>query len=132
MTVEDEMENQGERILIIDDDPNGARLLSTLLTMEGYQPFEPEDWSNPLQDVAKLCPSTVIVDVHLRSKSGFDLLGQIRAHPDPAVANTAVIMMSAEDYRKQSKQAGANGFIAKPFDIPALLAMIRTMEENSL
>jgi len=119
------MENQHERILVIDDDPNGARLLCTLLSMEGFQTFEPEDWNDPLGDVEKIRPETIVVDVRLRNRSGFDLLSQIRAHPDPCVANTRVIMMSAEDYRNQSKQAGADGFVDKPFDVPAMLTIIR-------
>jgi DNA-binding response OmpR family regulator len=130
--MEEEIEKQGEQVLIIDDDPHGARLLCTLLSMEGLCPFEIEDWGNPLGDVEKHRPSMVIVDVRLRTRSGFDLLDQIRAHPDPSVASTIVIMMSAEDYRKQSRQAGADGFVAKPFDVPAMLEIIKSQEEDSL
>ena len=128
MTTVEEVENEGAKILIIDDDSNGARLLSTLLSVEGFQPFEPRDWSNPIKEIEESHPDIAIVDVRLRDKSGFDLLDQIRDHPDPGVAHTTVIMMSAEDYRKQSIKAGADGFLAKPFDVPALLDIIQTTE----
>jgi len=41
-----------------------------------------------------------------------------------------VIMMSAEDYRIRSKKAGANGFLAKPFDVPAMLDAIAGTERG--
>jgi len=112
------------RILVIDDDATGVRLLTTLLGMEGFEAFQPEDWQDPLQEVERHTPSLVIIDVHLRGRSGFDLLDQIRAHPNPDVARTPVLMTSAEDYRLQSKQGGANGFVAKPSDPQALIDAI--------
>ena len=113
------------RILIVDDDAIGGQLLITLLDMEGFEAFLPQDWDDPLRDVECQRPFLVIIDVHLRNRNGFDLLAQIRAHADPQVARTAVLMMSAEDYRLQSKRAGADGFVEKPFDLPALYAAVR-------
>ena len=114
----------GSRILVIDDNPTGGQLLVTLLEMEGFEAFLPQDWRDPLQDVERERPFLVIIDVHLQGRTGFDLLAQIRAHADPQVARTAVLMASAEDYRLQSEQAGADGFVGKPFDLPSLYAAI--------
>jgi DNA-binding response OmpR family regulator len=119
-------------ILIIDDDPSGAQLLSTLLEMQGYRTFQPEAWDNPVKDVEQHRPKMVIIDVRLRTRSGFDLLEQIRKHPEPEVAGTPVLMMSVENYRTRSRQAGAAGFIAKPFDLEALLATIHQIEEGNI
>jgi CheY-like chemotaxis protein len=63
-------------------------------------------------------------------RDGFDLLRRIRAHPDAAIARTPVLMMSGMDYRFQCKQAGANGFLLKPFDRMALLEAIRKAGET--
>ena len=116
-----------QQILIIDDDPSGAQLLATQLGFEGHTAFQLEDWEDPLSDVERHRPSLVIMDVHLRHRSGFDLLRQLRAHPEPDLARTPVLMMSAEDYRIQSKQAGADGFLAKPFDIQAFADIVKRM-----
>jgi DNA-binding response OmpR family regulator len=119
---------RGERptVLIVDDDMMGTELLITLLRIEGFEAFQPENWHDPLHDIKMRRPNLVIIDVRLRSRSGFDLLSQIRAHPDAAVAGTPVIMMSAEDYTIQSKRAGADGFVSKPFDLPAMLDVVRS------
>jgi two-component system cell cycle response regulator DivK len=125
-------DEQTRQILIVDDDAMGSRLLVTLLEVEGYSACQVEDWENPLGDVEKRRPSLVIVDVHLRHRSGFDLLSQIRAHSDPDVASSPVLMMSAEDYRLESRRAGADGFLLKPFDLPTLSEAIRNIKEDSL
>lgn len=115
-------------ILIVDDDDMGAQLLITLLEMEGYQAFQPEDWANPVSDIEQRRPFLVLVDVRLRNRSGFEVLNEIRAHRDPGVAGMPVIMMSAEDHRKRSGRAGANDFVLKPFNLTGLLNIIRKME----
>jgi DNA-binding response OmpR family regulator len=120
------------KVLIVDDDPSGAQFLETLLRFEGYEAVQPQKWHDPIRDVELQKPDLAIIDVHLRTKSGFDLLREIREHPDPEVARTFILMMSVENYQSQSEQGGANGFIAKPFDIAALLRIIRESGEGRL
>jgi DNA-binding response OmpR family regulator len=120
---------QVPRVLIVEDDPGIGRLLGALLHFEGYEIEDAKDWDDMLFAVEQLRPDLAIVDVHLRTGDGFDLLRQIRTHPDPATARTPVLMMSGMDYRFQCKQAGANGFLEKPFDRMALLEAIRKANE---
>ena len=87
------------KVFIVDDDPSGASLLATLLGMEGHQAFPAKNWREPLVELVERRPNVVLVDVRLWSRSGFDLLKQIREHQDPEVARTPVLMMSAEDHR---------------------------------
>lgn len=124
--------NQPIRILIVDDDPSGTQLLITLLGFEGYEGFRPDEWTDPLASVEQHRPDLVIMDVRLRSRDGVDLVQQLRSLPDPDVANTPVLMMSAEDHRRRCLSAGANGFLEKPFDRSVLLATIEQILEGSL
>jgi CheY-like chemotaxis protein len=121
-----------QSVLIIEDDPSGARLLIKLLGLAGHSACKLEDWKNPLGDVERHRPSLVIMDVHLRSRNGLDLLTQLRGHPDPELAKTPVLMISAEDYRQACKQAGASGFLMKPFSYEDLVEAIKDCEEGSL
>jgi DNA-binding response OmpR family regulator len=125
VTDKEALEEQSRTVLIIDDDAMGARLLVTLLELEDYTGFQPQDWDNPVVDVEAHRPSLVLIDVRLRSRSGFDVLEEVRAHPDPEVASTPVFMMSAEDYRIESQRAGADGFLHKPFDVNILFDVVR-------
>jgi len=121
-----------QKILIIDDDPAGTRLLSILLRFEGYQPIALENWDNPVLDVEQHRPDLVIMDIYLRTRNGLDLLSELRVNPNPDVAHTPVLMMSAEDNETQCKQIGANGFLAKPFNIQRMLTTIRAIEQEGL
>jgi DNA-binding response OmpR family regulator len=121
-----------QNILIIDDDPSGTRLIMTLLGFDGHHALELEDWRNPLGDVERHRPSLVIMDVHLRSRNGLELLKQLRGHPDMELARTPVLMISAEDYRAECKQTGATGFLMKPFGYQDLMDAIRNVEEGHL
>lgn len=123
-------EKRVQRVLVVEDDPAGARLIAILLGMEGYQALQPEHWTNLVEDVEQQQPDLILLDVRLRAQSGFEVLAQIRTHPDPAVARTPVLMMSAEDHQSRSRQAGANGFIDKPFNLSALTDAIRHAEEG--
>jgi len=121
-----------QKILIIDDDPSGTLLLVTMLGLEGYQPVKLENWREPIEDLEQQRPDLVLMDVYLRTTTGFDLLRRLRAHPDADLARTPVLMMSAEDLCIRCEQEGADGFLAKPFTMRALMQTIRSMEEGSL
>ena len=117
------------RILIIDDDPSGTQLLITLLGLEGYQGFKPQDWKNPISDIEQQRPDLVCMDVRLISRDGVQVLRELRAHPDPAVAQTPVLMISAEDHSLRCRSAGANGFLEKPYDRVTLLNEVQRILE---
>ena len=117
------------RVLIVEDDPGIGRLLGALLHFEGYEVEDAKDWDDVVFAVEQIRPDLAIVDVNLRTGDGFDLLRQIREHADPDTARTRVLMMSGMDYRFKCKQAGANGFLEKPFDRLALLEAIRKATE---
>jgi len=119
-----------QTILIIDDDPAGTQLLATLLSMEGYDPCRLENWQDPISDVERFRPDLVVLDIYLRTKNGFDLLEELRAHSDLDVAHTPVLMMSAENHQSRCRQAGANGFLEKPFNIQEMLNAIKQIEKG--
>ena len=120
------------KILIIDDDRAGTQLLSTLLDFEGHQTLVLRNWEEPLSDVERYGPDLIIMDVYLRATNGLDILDQIRGHTDSDIASVPVLMMSAEDQEQRSIQAGANGFLEKPFQIEVLVETIREITEERL
>jgi DNA-binding response OmpR family regulator len=120
------------KILIVDDDSSGTQLLTTLLVLEGYQPLALENWQNPIEDVVRHRPDLVVMDVYLRIKNGLELLAELRAHVDSDVARTPVLMMSAEDNRQRSEQAGANGFLEKPFGIQAMVDVVEQIMKGGM
>ena len=121
-----------DKILVIDDDPSGTGLLIALVQLTGYQGCPLENWQDPVADVANVRPALVIMDVRLGAHDGLDLLRQLRAHPDEDVASTPVLMMSAEELSSHCREAGASGFVEKPFDTESLVRTIQEIVEVSL
>lgn len=120
------------KILVIDDDPTGTQLLLTLLKLEGYEGAKLENWADPLGDVVAQRPDLVIMDVHLTTENGFELLGRIREHPDAALAGLPVVMISAEELEAESLSAGADAFVEKPYDLGILFGTIQRIVEGRL
>jgi DNA-binding response OmpR family regulator len=119
------------KILVIDDDPTGTELLITLLGLEGYRGFGVDNWTDLLGEVLAKAPDLVIMDVRLSGRDGLELLRQLRNHPLPKVASMPVLMMSGEDHRAQSRSAGANGFVEKPFDWNTVRGVIERIMEGA-
>ena len=120
------------KILVIDDDPTGTGLLIDLLRFAGHQGYPLENWQDPVAYVEQKRPDLVIMDVHLGVHDGFDLLRQLRAHPDASVAGIPVLMVSAEDLSASCRAAGASGFVEKPFDTESLFRTIQEIMEVSV
>lgn len=118
------------RVLIVEDDSGIAHLLGTLLRFEGYEVQVAKDREEVMSAVETDPPDLAIIDVHLKAGDGFEVLGQIRALPDPRASQTAVLMMSGMDYRYRCKSAGADGFLEKPFDRQRLLEVLDQVQRR--
>jgi len=102
------------RLLIVDDDPMTCRLVKIQLEMEGFVCQTLSDPERALELIAEESPALVLVDFHLGTQGGLDLLQTIRSRAE--YSRLPVIVMSATDYQRESKLAGANGFVLKPFN----------------
>jgi two-component system phosphate regulon response regulator PhoB len=101
------------RLLIVDDDPMTCRLVKIQLEMEGFVCQTLSDPERALEVIAEESPALVLVDFHLGTQGGLDLLQTIRSRAE--YSRLPVVVMSATDYQRESKLAGASGFVLKPF-----------------
>ena len=119
------------KILLIEDDATMLSLLGTLLEFEGYQVAllnGEADAENILQKLRGEKPRLILLDVHLPGVSGFDLMRKMRT--DEVLKSTKVIMSSGMDLSLECRQAGADGFILKPYMPEELVEKIRETIEN--
>ncbi len=105
-------------VLIVDDEPAIVDLLSQLLEDEGYRVISAGDGLAAYEKIGELQPDLVIADVMMPRMDGFTLVDRLSdgGHPVP------VILMSAA---VESRRQGVP-FIAKPFDLGELLALVDT------
>ena len=116
------------RVLIVEDEDNIALALSTVLGREGWELTRIEDGAAALEEIRARQPDLVILDVMLPSVSGYEICQQIRL--DPALAGTRILMMTARGNameRRKGLALGADGFIAKPFDLRELMGQARAL-----
>ena len=121
------------KLMLIEDDDTMRSLLQTLLEFEGFLVLQLDGGTN-LDDILDRLrhdrPDLILLDVHLRNLSGFDLVTQLRQ--DEELKQTRVLMSSGMELSVQCRQAGADGFILKPFMPEDLIAKIRnTLETES-
>ncbi len=112
------------KLMLLEDDASMRSLLKTLLEMEGYQVFlnDRVEESGFLEKVTQVQPDVLIMDIRLGTVNGLQLLKQIRKNPQ--FQSLPVLMTSGQDVELESKQAGASGFLLKPFMPDELLAWL--------
>ena len=121
------------KILVVDDQLDSARLLTTLLQLDGYDAeWLDGNWEDLPEEVEARKPDLVILDVRLRGVSGLELLRQIRAHTDPSTARVPVLLASALDHRYEGEKAGANNFVLKPYTRHTLMEAIKHIEAQAI
>lgn len=115
-----------ERILIVDDDPPVRRMLARTIGAEGYVVGEAADGAQALVAVESSAPDLVVLDVAMPGLDGFEVCRQMRRRG----VDTPVILVTARDAvadRVAGLDAGADDYLAKPFDSGELLARIRAL-----
>lgn len=119
----------GERapaVLLIDDDPDLAKLITTFFRFENLVGRVATRRDEIMAAFRESLPDLVLLDVELPDANGFDVLGRMRQHA--VLKSMPVIMITAEATREavlKGLQAGADGYITKPFDPECVVVAVR-------
>ncbi len=111
------------RVMIVDDDGNMVSLLKTLLEMDGYQVSHVAHKDAILPAIERERPEVVLMDIFLADVDGVDLLRRLRSSPE--LKHVRVIMTSGMDLEDRCKEAGADGFLLKPYTPDQLVSLIQ-------
>jgi DNA-binding response OmpR family regulator len=117
-----------QKILVVDDDRQIARLVSSYLQQAGYDVDTAYDGETALAQVHRYRPDLLILDLMLPDRDGWDVTRAIRA--DQSVAGLPVIMLTArvEDTdRIVGLELGADDYITKPFNPREVVARVRAV-----
>lgn len=107
----------GARVLIVDDNVDGATLLSEVLTLRGYQTRVAHDAPSALKIAAELHPAIAILDLGLPVMDGFELADRLRTMP--GLADLRLIALTGygqEADRERTRRAGFQHHLIKPVD----------------
>ncbi len=114
------------RILLVEDEPDAARLLAKGLSEQSYAVDVAHDGARALELVGATDYDLIILDVMLPRKDGLTVCRELRAsgHVMPILMLTA---RDAVDSRVSGLDCGADDYVVKPFDLRELLARIRAL-----
>src|SRR5215472_8590673 len=113
-------------ILVVEDNEDTRQALTVLLNLEGYPVVGAEDGLEGLRTLLQHRPSLVLLDLTMPVVDGWEFRDEQRALPDPALASTPVLLVTAlADAQRHADELGAVGFIQKPIDIDRLLETVR-------
>ena len=110
------------KILVVDDFPTMRRIVKNLLKDLGFENVdEAEDGAQGLEKLRNGGFEFVVSDWNMPNMDGLTMLQNIRA--DPGLASLPVLMVTAEAKKENiiaAAQAGANGYVVKPFTAATL------------
>ena len=111
------------KIMVAEDDQTMVTLLTTLLTMDGFDVIALDADEDVPAAVERDCPDVLLLDVHLSTQNGFEILDTIRsANKRPRLH---VVMISGLNVKEECMLHGANDFLLKPFMPDDLIKMLR-------
>lgn len=117
------------KLLIIEDDEQVRLLVARFLRRKDWEFHGTGDGREGLELAASLRPDVLLLDVQLPDMEGWDICRMLRA--DAAMRSAAVIMVSGNRQEPADKvrclEAGADDFLAKPFDLTELMLRIDTI-----
>ncbi|MDZ8104797.1 MAG: response regulator [Nostoc sp. DedQUE12a] len=123
------------RLLVVDDDPDTRKILTTLFKLEGAKVIAAACASEALEAMLDFKPDILICDICLPGEDGYSLLAKIRTlnkqqtqREIPAIALTAFIH---EEDRAYGLLTGFQSYLYKPIDLKELVLLINNLIEQT-
>ncbi|MGQ9370636.1 response regulator [Azospirillum sp. A39] len=113
-------------VLTVDDSPTIRQMVRMTLAGAGYQVAEAANGSEGLAKAQAAPPSMVITDLNMPVMDGLTFIRELRKLP--VGRGLPIIFLTTEsdaDVKRQAKEAGATGWIVKPFQQEQLLAVVK-------
>ena len=118
------------RILVVDDEPSLAELVSAVLRYEGFEVVTAANGSEAINAVNKHHPDLILLDVQLPDMDGFAVQDRLNGHGQRA----PIIFLTARDAppdKVRGLTRGADDYVTKPFNVDELVARVRAVLRRS-
>ena len=112
-------------VLTIDDSRTMREMLNHALVQAGYTVIQAVDGVEGLEVLQANGADVVITDINMPRLDGFGVIEGVRANPDHRATPILVLTTeSAPELKARAREAGATGWIVKPFDPGSLVALV--------
>jgi two-component system, cell cycle response regulator DivK len=118
----------GEQILVVEDNEKNMKLFRDVLQANGYRTLEATTGGRAVELAAEHRPDLVLMDIQLPDIDGVEALARLRKDDrTAAIPVLAVTAQAMEGVRARLLAAGFDGYVSKPVDIVAFVAMVAAL-----
>ncbi|KPJ69875.1 hypothetical protein AMJ44_02100 [candidate division WOR-1 bacterium DG_54_3] len=120
------MAEKTKKILVVDDEPDVASLLTLMLKSQGYNVIAAGDGQEALEKARAEVPDLIVLDIMLPKLDGYKVARMLKF--DEKFSHIPIIMLTAkiqEKDRKTGLEMGADAYVTKPFDTMQLLEKVK-------
>ena len=117
---------QGVKVLVVDDEPNIVELLTVSLRFQGFEVVNATSGQEALERAREFRPDAYILDVMMPNMDGFELLGKLRSES----LDGPVLFLTAKDAvedRIHGLTIGADDYVTKPFSLEEVITRLRVI-----
>jgi len=106
-------------IVVVEDQPDSLKLLTTLLSLKGHQVvgLPNGDRLAEIMRTQKPVPDLVLLDIQLPGRDGYAVLEELRELPERSWKVVALTAHALPEDRARATAAGFDGYITKPIDV---------------
>ncbi len=112
-------------IMVVDDSPTIRKILGLTLERAGYKVVAEPDGESAVERLNHVVPNLILLDIAMPKLDGYEVCKRIKQ--DPRTSRVPVVMLSGKDAffdKVKGKMAGATEYLTKPFETPAVLAVV--------
>ena len=130
---EEKPDFHGKRVLLAEDNEMNQMIAEAILTESGFSVDIANDGTEAVEKMASMPAGyydIILMDIQMPNMNGYEATKLIRAMEDPEKATIPIVAVTAnvfEEDRKLVTDAGMNGFLAKPYDIPAIIRTLKSL-----
>jgi len=104
-------------IVVVEDQPDSLKLLSTLLTLKGHQVIGLPNGDRVAEVARSQAPALILLDIQLPGRDGYAVLEELKGLPERSWKVVALTAHAMPEDRARAEAAGFDGYITKPIDV---------------
>ncbi|MEJ7653333.1 MAG: response regulator [Chloroflexia bacterium] len=110
-------------VLVVDDDLDISTIVAEVLELEGYEVRTASNGLEAMEAIHAEQTQLILLDIRMPIMDGWQFASNLRDKYNRRIP--VVVMTAAPDAKQRAFEVGAEGYIAKPFDIDQLIELVR-------